>query len=188
MSKALAEIKKLMEQRMGKTISALESELAKLRTGKASTGLIEGLEIDYHGTKMPLNQVAGLNVPDPQTVLIQPWDETVIGEIEKAVNQSDLGLNPARDGKMIRLSIPPLSEERRKDLVKVAGRIAEEHRVSIRQTRKDLNTKVKNMEKGGEFSEDESKKALADIQKSTDDFIKKINSALERKEKEVLEI
>ncbi len=188
MSGTSEDIKKQTAERMEKTVSVLAGELGKLRTGKASTGLLEGLEVDYHGTKMPLNQVAGLSAPDPQTVLIQPWDETVIGDIEKAVNQSDLGITPARDGKIIRLSIPPLSEERRKELVKVAGRIAEEHRVSIRQTRKELNTKVKAMEKDGEMSEDESKKAMADIQKSTDDFIKRINSLFERKEKEVLEI
>ncbi len=188
MSGTSADIKKQTAERMEKTVSALGSELSKMRTGKASTGLIEGLEVDYHGSRMRLNQIAGLSTPDPQTVLIQPWDETIIGEIEKAVNQSDLGINPSRDGKMIRLSIPPLSEERRKELVKIAGRIAEDHRVSIRQARKDLNTKVKAMEKDGEISEDESKKALAEIQKSTDDFIKMINALIEKKEKEILEI
>ena len=181
------DIRKQTAERMEKTVSALEDELSKLRTGKASTGLLEGLEIDYHGTKMPLNQVAGISAPDPQTVVIQPWDETVTGEIEKAVNQSDLGLTPARDGKIIRLSIPLLSEERRKELVKIASRIAEDHRVSIRQTRKDLNTKVRAMEKEG-MGKDESKKALSDIQKSTDEFIAKINSLVEKKEKEIMEI
>ncbi|WP_462137019.1 ribosome recycling factor [Candidatus Mycalebacterium sp.] len=187
MSGTSEDIRNQTAERMGKTISALEGELSKLRTGKASTGLLEGLEVDYHGSKMPLNQVAGISAPDPQTVMIQPWDETIIGEIEKAVNQSDLGLSPARDGKLIRISIPPLSEERRKELVKVSSRIAEEHRVSIRQARKDLNTKVKAMEKEG-MSEDESKKALANIQKSTDEFIAKINSLVEKKEKEIMEI
>ncbi len=188
MSEATESIKSQTAERMGKTVSALEVEMAKLRTGKASTGLIETLEIDYHGAKMPLNQVAGLTVPDPQTVLIQPWDETVIADIEKAINQSDLGIAPARDGKMIRISIPPLSEDRRKEFVKIANRIAEDHRVSVRQTRKDLNTKVKAMEKEGELSEDESKKTQTDIQKATDEFIGKINSMLGKKEKEILEI
>ncbi len=173
---------------MSKTLSALESELSKLRTGKASTGLVEGLEVDYHGAKMPFNQIASINAPDPQTILIQPWDETVIGEIEKAVNQSDLGLTPVRDGKTVRLSIPPLSGERRKELIKVAARMAEDHRVSIRQTRKDLNTKIKAMEKAGELSEDESKKTLSDIQKSTDEFITRINSILQKKEKDIMEV
>jgi len=188
MSGTRNDIRKQVAERMEKTVSALESELSKLRTGKAQAGLLDGLEVDYHGAKMPLKQVAGLSVPDPQTVLIQPWDETVTGNIEKAVNQSDLGLTPARDGKMIRISVPPLSGDRRKELVKVAGRIAEDHRVSVRQARKDSNTKVKAMEKNGEISEDESKKTLAEIQKSTDDFIKKINASLERKEKEILEV
>lgn len=188
MSGPADEITRQMAERMGKTVSAFEAEIAKIRTGKASTGLLEGLEIDYHGAKMPLNQVAGLNVPDPQTVAIQPWDETATGEIEKAIKQSDLGLTPVRDGKIIRLSIPPLSGERRSELVKVASRIAEDHRVSVRQTRKDLNTRVKTMEKEGELSKDESKKALDDIQKSTDLFIAKINALLERKEKEIAEI
>ncbi|MCY4047954.1 MAG: ribosome recycling factor [Candidatus Dadabacteria bacterium] len=188
MSGAVSEITGQAAGRMEKTVSAFESELAKIRTGKASTGLIEGLEVDYHGAKMPLGQIAGLSAPDPQTVLIQPWDETVTGEIEKAINQSDLGLTPVRDGKAIRLSVPPLSGERRGELTKVAGRIAEDHRVSIRQARKDLNTRVKAMEKDSEMSKDESKKALDGIQGSTDKFIARINALLEKKEKEIAEI
>lgn len=188
MSGVSSDIKKQVAERMGKTVSALESELSKIRTGKASTGILEGLEVDYHGTATPLKGVAGLSTPDPQTVLIQPWDEAVTGEIEKAINRSDLGLTPARDGKLIRISVPPPNEERRKELVKVAGRIAEEHRVSVRQTRQDMNAKVKAAEKSGDMPEDEGKRTLADIQKSTDEFIKKINALLEKKEKEILEV
>jgi len=185
MSETSGEIRKQTSDRMGRTLLALESELSKLRTGKASTGLVEGLEVNYHGAKMPLNQIASISAPDTQTVLIQPWDETVTGEIEKAVNQSDLGLTPVKDGKLIRLSIPPLSGERRKELIKVAARMAEDHRVSIRQTRKDLNTKIKAMEKAGNISKDESKKTLADVQKSTDEFIARVNSLFEKKEKDM---
>ena len=176
------------EERMKKTISVLESEFAKVRTGRATTGLVDGLRVDYYGAPTPLNQVANISIPDPQTILIQPWDENMITEIEKAIQQSDLGINPMNDGKVIRLSIPPLTEERRKEIVKYVAKIAEEHRVAIRQIRKDTNNKIKEVEKRDNLSEDEVKKSLNEVQTFTDKYISKINETLEKKEKDILEI
>ena len=176
------------EDRMQKTIGVLESEFAKVRTGRATTGLVDGIRVDYYGAPTPLNQVSNVSVPDPQTILIQPWDDNMIVEIEKAISQSDLGITPMNDGKVIRLTIPPLTEERRKEIVKYVAKMAEEHRVAIRQIRKDTNNKIKDIEKNESLSEDEIKKSLSEIQTLTDNFISNINSILEKKEKEILEI
>ena len=176
------------EDRMQKTIGVLESEFAKVRTGRATTGLVDGIRVDYYGAPTPLNQVSNVSVPDPQTILIQPWDDNMIVEIEKAISQSDLGITPMNDGKVIRLTIPPLTEERRKEIVKYVAKIAEEHRVAIRQIRKDTNNKIKDIEKNESLSEDEIKKSLSEIQTLTDNFISNINTILEKKEKEILEI
>lgn len=176
------------EDRMQKTIGVLESEFAKVRTGRATTGLVDGIRVDYYGAPTPLNQVSNVSVPDPQTILIQPWDDNMIVEIEKAISQSDLGITPMNDGKVIRLTIPPLTEERRKEIVKYVAKIAEEHRVAIRQIRKDTNNKIKDIEKNESLSEDEIKKSLSEIQTLTDNFISNIKTILEKKEKEILEI
>jgi ribosome recycling factor len=176
------------KKRMNKSLSVFEGELAKVRTGRASTALVEHIKVGYYGTQTPLNQLATISVPEPRTILIQPWDINAIPSIEKAIRQSDLGINPMNDGKVIRIAIPLLTEERRRELVKYVGKMAEEYRVAVRQIRKDTNNLIKEVEKEKKIPEDEVKKALSKIQEITDDFIKKINEALQRKEKEIMEL
>ena len=176
------------EDRMNKSMQAFDAELVKIRTGRASTALVEHIVVDYYGTMTPINQLATLSTPEARTILIQPWDISAISGIEKAIMKSELGINPANDGKVIRIAIPVLTEERRKDLVKHISKLAEEYRVSIRQIRKDMNSKLKDAEKEKHIPEDAAKKYLNKIQELTDKFIQKINERLERKEKEVLEV
>jgi ribosome recycling factor len=176
------------EDRMKKTIKNLEEEFNNLRTGRASASLFDKIRVDYYGTPTPLNQVANISIPEARLVVIQPWDKGVMGEIEKAIQKSELSLNPANDGKVIRISIPPLTEERRKELVKHAKQIAETSRVAIRNIRRDANDELKKMEKGSEISEDDLKRGEDDIQKLTDKYVKDINEILEAKEKEILEV
>lgn len=175
------------KNRMDKSLSVFESELQKIRTGRATTSLVDHIRVDYYGTLTPLNQVATITVPETRTILIQPWDTSALAAIEKAIMQSDLGINPANDGKVIRINIPVLTEERRKELVKYVGKLAEEYRISIRQIRKDTNSELKEAEKEKKIPEDEVKRNLTKIQELTDGFIEKINKALERKEKEILQ-
>jgi ribosome recycling factor len=175
------------KDRMGKTITALENELKRVRTGRASLSLLDGIRVDYYGTPTPINQTASLSVPESRLIAIQPWDVSSIKEIEKAIMKSDLGLTPSNDGKIVRISIPPLTEERRKELVKVVNKICEEHRVAVRNIRRDSNEYLKGMKKDGEISEDDAFKAQDQIQKITDDFIKKIDEKYKEKEKEILE-
>ena len=176
------------EDRMNKSLHAFDTELVKIRTGRASTSLVEHIIVDYYGTMTPINQLATLSTPEARTILIQPWDINAISGIEKAIMKSELGTNPANDGKVIRISIPVLTEERRKDLVKHISKLAEEYRVSIRQIRKDMNSKLKDSEKEKHIPEDAAKKHLNKIQELTDKYIQKINERLEKKEKEVLEV
>lgn len=176
------------EDKMDKTVHVFDSELSKIRTGRASTALVEHISVDYYGTQTPINQLATISTPESRTILIQPWDTNAITSIEKAIMTSDLGVNPSNDGKVIRLAIPTLTEERRKELVKYVGKLAEDYRVSIRQVRKDINHKIKEAEKEQHISEDETKKNLHEVQELTDKFINKINERLEKKEKEILEI
>jgi ribosome recycling factor len=185
--KNINEIIEEAKKRMAKSISVFESELAKVRTGRASTALVEHIRVDYYGTQTPINQLATISVPEPRTIVIQPWDTGAIPTIEKAIRQSDLGINPSNDGKVIRIALPVLTEERRRDLVKYVGKLAEEYRVAIRQIRKDTNNLVKEAEKEKKIPEDEVKKGLNRIQEITDSFIKRINEILERKEKEIME-
>ena len=173
--------------RMGKTIEALEKELKKIRTGRASVALFEGIKVDYYGTKTPLNQMASLSVPESRLIIIQPWDQTVIGDIEKEILKSELGLTPMNDGKVIRISIPPLTEDRRKELVKVVRKISEEHKIAIRNIRRDANDFLKSMKKEGDISEDEQFKAQDTIQKITDEHINLADKTAQGKEKEILE-
>ncbi len=177
-------IKKACEERMNKTLSALKEEFAALRTGRASPALLDRLRIDYYGQKSPISQVATISVPEARLIVIQPWDKALIVEIEKAIQKSELGLNPSNDGKVIRISIPPLTEQRRKELVKSAKASAESSRVGIRNIRRDS---LEDLKKAG-FSEDENKKAEEELQKTTDSFIVLINKVLEEKEKEILEV
>jgi ribosome recycling factor len=172
---------------MVKSIDALKNEFRKIRTGRASLALFEGIKVNYYGTPTPLNQIASLSVPESRLVIIQPWDQSVIGEIEKEILKSELGLTPMNDGKVIRISIPPLTEERRKELVKVVRKIAEGYKVSIRNIRRDTNELLKGLKKEGEISEDDFYGAQDKVQKITDDYIKIANQTCQDKEKEILE-
>ena len=176
-----------LDDRMNKAAETLESEYKRLRTGRASISLVDGIRVDYYGSATPLSQLATLTIPDPRTIVIQPWDTSVVGEIEKAILKSDLGLTPMNDGKAIRINIPPLTAERRRDLVKVVKKKAEESKVALRNIRRDINEKIKDLKKDKKVSEDEQFRAQDEIQKITDDFVKKIDAVYGSKEKEILE-
>ena len=172
---------------MGKSVIALKNELKRVRTGRASLSILDGIKVDYYGTPTPLNQMATLAVPESRLITIQPWDASVIKEIEKAILKSDLGLTPSSDGKIIRISIPALTEERRKELVKVVRKICEDYKVSIRNIRRDSNELLKSMKKDGEISEDDAFKSQDEVQKITDEHIKRVDDCFDEKEKEILE-
>jgi ribosome recycling factor len=172
---------------MGKTVEALSRELKRVRTGRASLSILDGIKVDYYGTLTPLNQMATLAVPESRLITIQPWDVSVIKDIEKALLKSDLGLTPANDGKLIRISIPPLTEERRKELVKVVHKMGEDYKVSVRNARRDANELLKSLKKDGEISEDDAFKSQEEIQKITDEHIKRVDECCQEKEKEILE-
>src|SRR5215510_7063984 len=176
-----------LKARMEKAVADLQHEMAGIRTGRASLSLLDHIRVDYYGTPTPLNQVANLHVPEPSLITIQPWDVSQIGPIEKSIRSSDLGLNPANDGKIIRLPIPPLTEERRKEIVKRLHHVAEDHRVAIRNIRRDGNEAVKKLLKDKKISEDEEKRAHEEIQKMTDGHMQKLDAAAKTKEKEILE-
>ncbi|MBN2371004.1 MAG: ribosome recycling factor [Vicinamibacteria bacterium] len=175
-------------QRMDATVEALRRELASMRTGRASLAMLDGVRVDYYGSPTPLSQVSNLSTPDPTLVTIQPWDPQLLPVIEKAIRSSDLDLNPQNDGKIIRIPVPPLTEERRKSLVKHAHKHAEEARVSIRNIRRDANDQLKKTLKDHEIGEDEEKHAIADVQKLTDQHVEKINEILKNKEAEILAV
>ena len=177
-----------LKSKMEKALSDLQHEMASIRTGRASVSILDQIRVDYYGTPTPLNQIANLHVPEPSLITIQPWDVSQIGPIEKSIRISDLGLNPANDGKIIRLPIPPLTEERRKELVKKLHAAAEHHRVSVRNIRRDGNESVKKLLKDKKITEDEDKRAHDEIQKMTDGYMGRIDLAAKTKEKEILEI
>jgi len=185
---SIKEVEANQKTRMEKAVSDLQHEMAAIRTGRASLGILDHIRVDYYGTPTPLNQVANLHVPEPSLITIQPWDVSQIGPIEKAIRISDLGLNPANDGKIIRLPIPALTEERRKELVKKLHAAAEHHRVSVRNVRRDGNEAVKKLLKDKKITEDDDKKAHDEIQRMTDAYMLKIDTAVKAKEKEILEI
>ena len=172
---------------MDKAIDALKNEFKKIRTGRASLALFEGIKVSYYGTPTPLNQVASLSVPESRLIVIQPWDPSVIGEIEKEIHKSELGLTPMNDGKVIRVPIPPLTEERRGELVRVVRKIAEEHKVSVRNIRRDTNELLKGLKKDGEIAEDDFYRAQDKVQKITDDYIGLVDRTCQEKENEILE-
>ena len=174
--------------RMDKVLADLQHEMASIRTGRASVGIFDNLKVDYYGTPTPLNQLSNLHVPDATLITVQPWDVSQIGAIEKAIRSSDLGLNPANDGKIIRVPIPSLTEERRKEIVKRLHHIAEDHRVALRNIRRDANEHLKKLLKDKAISEDEERRALDDVQKMTDGHIQKIDQASKSKEKEIMEV
>jgi ribosome recycling factor len=176
------------KERMNKALENLEGEYKRLRTGRASTALVDGIRVEYYGTPTPLSQLATVTVPEPRTIVIQPWDASVIGEVEKSILKSELGLTPMNDGKVVRINIPVLTAERRKDLVKLVKKMAEESKVAIRNIRRDVNEMIKDLKKEKEISEDDQNKALEEVQKVTDDFIKKVDAIYSSKEKEILEI
>lgn len=173
--------------RMGKTITALENELKRIRTGRASASILDGIKIDYYGTPTPLNQAATIAIPESRLITIQPWDVTIIKDIEKSILKSDIGLTPSNDGKLIRIAVPPLSEERRKELVKLVHKSCEEHKVAVRNIRRDANELIKGFKKDGDVSEDDAFKAQDRIQKVTDEYIAKVDQVYKAKEKEILE-
>jgi len=176
------------KSRMEKAMSDLQHAMATIRTGRASISLLDNIRVDYYGTPTPLNQIGNLHVPEPTLITVQPWDISQIGAIEKAIRASDLGLNPANDGKLIRIPIPPLTEERRKELVKRLHAVAEDHRVSIRNIRRDANEAAKKLLKDKKIAEDEERRGLDEIQKMTNGYMDKLDQAARNKEKEILEI
>ncbi|MCD6262456.1 MAG: ribosome recycling factor [Deltaproteobacteria bacterium] len=176
-----------LRENMTKSVEALKREFGRIRTGRASVSLLDGIKVKCYETLMPLDQVASISVPESRLIMIQPWDQSIIGEIEKSILKSELGLTPMNDGKIIRLSVPPLTEERRKDLLKVAKKIAEEAKISIRNHRRDANDMFKELKNSKEISEDDFHKSHDEVQKITDDFIKKVNDITAEKEKEILE-
>lgn len=176
-----------LRQKMTKTVEALGRDFKKIRTGRASTALLDGIKVECYDTRMPLDQVASLSVPESRLITIQPWDQSIIGEIEKSILKSELGLTPMNDGKLIRISIPPLTEERRKELAKLARKMAEEGKIAIRNHRRDANEMFKQLKNDKDISEDEFFKAQDDVQKVTDEFIEKIDNITKEKEKEILE-
>jgi ribosome recycling factor len=184
----MQDFKKKATEKMNTTIEVFKKDLSSIRTGRASLSLLEGVTVDYYGTPTPLNQVSTLGVPDPRQITIQPWDPKIIPDIEKAILKSNLGITPTNDGKIIRLNIPPLTEERRRELVKVAKKKAEDARIAVRNIRRDINEEIKKAEKEKLLSEDDANRLHDEVQKITDSFIAKIDDILHNKEKEIMEV
>lgn len=176
-----------VEDKMEKTINAAKTALQKIRTGKASPNVLDSVRVTYYGQIVPLNQVATINIPEIRLIVIQPWEKSIIGDIEKAILKADLGLNPINDGTLIRIPIPSLSEERRKELVKLASKISEEKKVAVRNIRREANDSMKKAEKDHKISEDDQRRGQENIQELTNDYIKKIDALFVQKEKDILE-
>lgn len=184
----ITDVTKDIQHRMHGALEALHREFKTLRTGRANVAMLDGITVDYYGTPTPIAQVANLKVPEPSLIVAEPWDKSMVAAVEKAIRNSDLGLNPSSDGKVVRIPIPQLTEERRKDLVKRAHHIAEESRTAIRQVRRDGNEKLKKMLKGHEISEDDEKRALDEIQKMTDKHIDEVGTVLKHKEQDIMAV
>lgn len=184
----VSDVLKDVESRMKKTVEVFRKELATIRTGRASPALLDRIEVDYYGTPTPIKQLANISVPEPRLLVIQPWDKQSVSAIERAILKSDLGITPQVSGTVIRLTIPPLTKERRQDLVKVVRKKAEEERVAIRNIRREGNEMIRELEKEKEISEDESIEGLEEIQKLTDKYIAEIDASLSAKEKEIMEV
>jgi ribosome recycling factor len=184
----IAEIRKTAEQKMSKTVEALKGDYQKVRTGRAHTGLLDHVTVDYYGTFLPISQCANVTLGDARTINVQPWEKKMVQVIEKAIRDSDLGLNPATSGEVIRVPMPPLTEERRRDLIKVVRHEAENARVAIRNVRRDANDHLKKLLKGHEISEDDERRALEDLQKLTDRWIGEVDRVLQAKEADLLAI
>ncbi|OGL64587.1 MAG: ribosome recycling factor [Candidatus Tectomicrobia bacterium RIFCSPLOWO2_12_FULL_69_37] len=177
-----------VKKRMTSTVEGFKQELTRVRTGRASTALISHIKVAYYGNPTPLNQLATLSAPEPQLLVVQPFDRNALGEIEKAIQKADLGLNPSNDGKVVRVPIPPLTEERRKEMVKMLKKMAEDNKVAVRNVRRDGNEGFKAKEKSKAITEDQSRRGQAEIQKLTDQFVAQIDGLLATKEKEILEV
>ena len=177
-----------MKANMEKSVEALRRDLRRIRTGRASLALLDGFMVDYYGVSTPINQLATLSVPEARQILIQPWDSKAVPDIEKAILKSELGLTPSNDGKIVRIVLPPLTAERRKELVKIVKKMTEEYKVQIRNHRRDANEMLKDMKKDKEISEDDMRKAQDLVQKSTDEFIAKLDKIVGEKEAEIMEI
>mgnify|MGYP000168412183 FL=1 len=184
----MKEIQNKLQQQMDKTIEALKHEFSTIRAGRANAQMLDKIRVDYYGTPTPINQVGSISVPEPRTLMINPWDKSAMKDIETAIRNSDLGLNPTNDGEVIRLNVPALTEERRKELCKQAKKASEDFKVRIRNERRDANDKLKKLEKEGEITEDDLKKAQDNVQKMTDKYIKEIDTLLEIKEKDIMAV
>lgn len=184
----IADVKSNASAGMGKALEAFKRDLSKVRTGRASIALLDSVQVDYYGTLTPLNQVGSLAVPEPRLITIQPWEKNLIGEIERAILKADLGLNPTSDGQLIRLVFPPLTEERRKEMVKQVKRMGEDAKVVVRSARREANDALKKLEKGKEISEDELKRGEKEIQEITDDYVARVDQVIAEKEKDLMEI
>ncbi len=180
------EIIKEMQRKMDRALEVLGQDFARIRTGRASVALLEGIKVDAYGTSMPISQVASLAAPEPRLLTVQPWDTALMSDLEKAILRSDLGLTPSNDGKIIRIPIPPLTTERRKELVKSTKKMTEESKVALRNLRRDANEQLKELKKDKQISEDEVFKAQEEVQKATDDYIKKLDALAAEKEKEIM--
>ncbi|MFO8049445.1 MAG: ribosome recycling factor [Desulfosudaceae bacterium] len=176
------------KDKMEKSLAAFTSDLRKVRTGRASLSLVDGITVDYYGTPTPLNQMASLSVPESRLIVIQPWDATVIKSVEKAILQSNIGLTPSNDGKVIRLAVPPLTEERRRDIAKQLRQMAEDYKVAVRNVRRDANENLKQLKKDGDISEDDAFAARDKVQELTDSYVERIDEIYKEKEKEILEL
>ena len=175
-------------KKMEKALEANAREISSIRTGRATMSLLDGINVDYYGAKSPINQMASVSIPEARLMVIQPWDKSIIGEIERAILKADLGLNVNSDGNVIRITVPELTEERRKELAKHAGKLAEEGKIAIRNIRREANETLKKMEKAGDLPEDDSRREQSDVQDLTDEFIGKIDEILQVKEKEIMEL
>lgn len=184
----IAEVLRETKDRMAKSLKAFEKELTTVRTGRASQALLDGVKVDYYGTPTPLSQMASVSIPESRLITVKPWDISVINEVEKAILKANIGLTPSNDGKLIRIAVPPLTEERRREIAKAASQTCEEYRVAIRNIRRDSNENIKDLQKEGEISEDESFKTQKQVQEVTDEYIKKLDEMFARKEKEILEV
>jgi ribosome recycling factor len=182
------DVLKELQANLDKAIEALKKDLGKVRTGRATVSILDGIRVDYYGTPTPLNQVASLNVPDPRLITIKPWEKSLIPEIEKTIRSAQLGLNPSSDGEIVRLPMPALTEERRKDLVKMVKKMAEEAKVALRGARRDANEMLKEFQKSKDITEDEEKQGLKKVQDSTDGAVTKVDEVVAKKEKEILEV
>ena len=184
----VSDVLKDLQANLDKGIDALKKDLGKVRTGRANVAILDGLRVDYYGTPTPLHQVASLNVPDPRLITIKPWEKSLIPEIEKTIRSAQLGLNPSSDGEIVRLPMPPLTEERRRDLVKMGKKMAEESKVALRNARRDANEMLKEFLKDKDITEDEEKQGLKRVQDATDAAVVKVDDIVAKKEKEILEV